>query len=110
MRTGPMALEIVIEAFSNLANGEAGSIGGDEGARAALRGDPLQQLTLDGQVFRPRPSTIQSAWAHQARLSSKLPMVTRAAAAGVKECGRVVPFCAASRPARTMRFAHTRVG
>ncbi len=37
MRAGPMALEIVIEAFGDLADGKSGGIGGDDRAGAALR-------------------------------------------------------------------------
>ena len=53
--------------------------------------------------FSGTTSMIQSAWAHQSRLSSKFPMVIRAAADGVKNAaGR--DLRAASSPPRAMRF------
>ena len=51
MRAGPMALEIVGEAFGDLADGKAGGVGGDDGAGAAMRRNSLQQAALDGEIF-----------------------------------------------------------
>ena len=41
MRAGPMLLEIVVEAFGDLADGQAGGVGGDDGAGAAMRRRPF---------------------------------------------------------------------
>ena len=46
-----MALELVGEAFGDLADGKAGGVGGDDRAGAAMRQNFLQQAALDGQIF-----------------------------------------------------------
>ena len=51
MSAGPMALEIVVEALSNLADGQAGGVGGHQSAGAARGGDFLQQGAFNSEIF-----------------------------------------------------------
>ena len=56
MRAGPMALKIVVEALGDLVDGEAGSVCGDDSARAAVSGHffTLVWVTLDDYDNRPK--------------------------------------------------------
>ena len=80
----PMLLEFGGGAGGDLADGQAGSVGGDDRAGRRCAATRSRSLRLISR-FSATTSTIQSASAHQSRLSSKLPTVMRAADGGSKE-------------------------
>ena len=51
MRAGPVLLKFGGELGGDLADGQAGGIGGDDGAGAAMGGDAIEQLALDFEIF-----------------------------------------------------------
>ena len=52
MRAGPVLLELGGGLLGDLADGEAGGVGGDDGAGAAMGGDAFEEAALDVEIFR----------------------------------------------------------
>ena len=51
MRDGEMLSEILRAAFQHVLCRDAGGVGGDDGARPAVLGDPAEDPALDGEVL-----------------------------------------------------------
>ena len=93
-----MLLKIFGASFGDQLDRESRSIRGDDRAGFANGFDALKKFALDLR-FSATASMIQSAWPHQAMLSSRFPGMTRRAVSGVKNAAGL-DFFAASSPAR----------
>ncbi len=85
VRAQPVAAEIFAAAFFDAVDRQAGSIRGNDCAGRAMNSIRERSERLISK-FSATASTIQSAFAHQSRLSSKFPVMIRCARAGSEKC------------------------